>query len=40
MVRTYDTYGGHSTLSLISDFLLQDAESFGSAVSELMSTCR
>src|SRR5262249_41806890 len=38
MARTYNTYGGHSTLSLISDFLLADADNFGSAVSELTVT--
>ncbi len=38
MARTYNTYGGHSTLSLVSDFLLWDAGSFGSAVSELTVT--
>jgi uncharacterized protein YfeS len=38
MARTYNTYGGHSTLSLISDFLLGDADNFGSAVSELTVT--
>ena len=38
MVRTYNTYGGHSTLSLVSDFLLGDADRFGSAVSELTVT--
>ncbi len=38
MARTYNTYGGHSTLSLISDFLLGDAGDFGSAVSELTVT--
>jgi uncharacterized protein YfeS len=38
MACTYNTYGGHSTLSLISDFLLADADDFGSAVSELSVT--
>jgi uncharacterized protein YfeS len=38
MARTYNTYGGHSTLSLISGFLLGDAGDFGSAVSELTVT--
>lgn len=38
MARTYNTYGGHSTLSLISDFLLWDAGDFGSAVAELTLT--
>jgi uncharacterized protein YfeS len=35
MVCTYNTYGGHATLSLISDFLLSDDDHFGSAISEL-----
>ena len=35
MACTYNTLGGHSTLSLISGFLLVDADDFGSAVSEL-----
>lgn len=35
MARTYNTYGGHSSLSLISDFLLWDAGEFGPAISEL-----
>lgn len=38
MARTYNTYGGHSTLSLISDFLLGDDDDFGSALSELTVT--
>jgi uncharacterized protein YfeS len=38
MARTYNTYGGHSTLSLIPDFLLGHADPFGSAVSELSIT--
>jgi uncharacterized protein YfeS len=38
MARTYNTYGGHSTLSLVSDFLLGDADGFGSAISELTVT--
>jgi len=38
MTRTYNTYGGHSTLSLISDFLLGDADDFGSAIIELTVT--
>jgi hypothetical protein len=38
MARTYNTYGGHSTLSLIADFLLGDADGFGPAVSELTVT--
>lgn len=37
MTRTYNTYGGQSTLSLIPDFLLGD-RNFGSAVSELTVT--
>ena len=35
MAHTYNTYGGHPTLSLISDFLAGDADDFGSAMSEL-----
>jgi uncharacterized protein YfeS len=35
MAHTYNTYGGHPTLSLISDFLLGDTDDFGSAVSVL-----
>src|SRR5262249_10152387 len=38
MASTYNTHGGHSTLSLISGFLLVDADDFGSAVSELTVT--
>jgi uncharacterized protein YfeS len=38
MARTYNIYGGHSTLSPISDFLLDGAEDFGPAVSELSVT--
>jgi uncharacterized protein YfeS len=38
MARTYNTYGGHSTLSLISDFLLRDAGDLGPAVTELTVT--
>jgi uncharacterized protein YfeS len=38
MARTYNAYGGHSTLSLISDFLLGDADDFGLAISELTVT--
>ncbi len=38
MARTYNTYGGHSTLSLVSHFLLGDADGFGSAISELTVT--
>ena len=38
MACTYNTYGSDPTLSLISDFLLGDAEDFGSAVSELTVT--
>ena len=33
--RMYNMYGGHSTLSLIPDFLIGDAEGFGPAVTEL-----
>jgi len=38
MARTYNSYGGHSTLSLIPDFLLTDAPDFGKAISELTVT--
>jgi hypothetical protein len=38
MARTYNTYGGDPTLSLISDFLVGNAEDFGSALSELTVT--
>ena len=38
MARTYNSFGGHATLSLISDFLLFDAPSFGPAISELTVT--
>ena len=38
MIRTYNIYGGHPTLSLIPDFLLGDADDFGTAVSELTVT--
>jgi uncharacterized protein YfeS len=38
MARTYDSYGGHSTLSLIPDFLLTDAPLFGAAITELTIT--
>jgi len=35
MTRTYNSWGGHPTLSLIPGFLLRDAGEWGSAVSEL-----
>lgn len=38
MVRTYNTYGGHSTFSMIPDFLLDGAPLLGSAISELTIT--
>jgi uncharacterized protein YfeS len=38
MARTYNSFGGHSTLSLIPDFLIAEAPSFGSAISELTVT--
>src|ERR1700676_1861865 len=38
MSRTYNMYGGHSTLSLIPEFLLGDEDDFGAAVSELTVT--
>lgn len=38
MARTYNSYGGHSTLSMIPGFLLTDAPDFGRAISELTVT--
>jgi len=38
MARTYNIYGGHPSLSLISDFLLKDTDGFGTAISELAVT--
>ena len=38
MARTYNTYGGHSTLSLIPDFLLTGAPLFGPAITEISVT--
>src|SRR5262245_32953093 len=38
MARTYNSFGGHSTLSLIPDFLLTDAPLFGTAITELTVT--
>jgi len=38
MTRTYNSYGGHSTLSLIPGFLLTDAPPFGTAITELTVT--
>ena len=38
MARTYNTYGGDPTLSLIGDFLLGEAADFGPALSELTIT--
>lgn len=38
MIRTYNSYGGHRRLSLIADFLLESAGSFGGAISELTVT--
>jgi uncharacterized protein YfeS len=35
MIRTYNSWGGHLTLSLIPEFLLRDAGEWGAAVSEL-----
>jgi len=35
MTRTYNSWGGHPTLSLIPEFLLREAGEWGSAVSEL-----
>jgi uncharacterized protein YfeS len=38
MASTYNVYGGHAILSLISDYLLSDAQDFGPALSELTVT--
>ena len=38
MARTYSSFGGHSTLSLVPDFVLVDAPSFGPAILELTVT--
>ncbi len=38
MSKTYNCYGGHTTLSLISDFLLKDAPHFGDAIKEITLT--
>jgi uncharacterized protein YfeS len=38
MVRTYNMYGGHSTLSLISELLIGDGDDFGRAIEELTVT--
>jgi uncharacterized protein YfeS len=38
MSRSYNTYGGHPTLSLIPDFLLGGGAEFGAAISELTVT--
>lgn len=38
MAGSYNSYGGHSTLSLIPDFLLTDAPLFGTAIAELTVT--
>jgi uncharacterized protein YfeS len=35
MALTYNSYGGHPTLSLIPEFLLRDVGEWGSAISEL-----
>jgi uncharacterized protein YfeS len=35
LARTYNTYGGHSTLSLVPDLLIGNKGDFGAAVSEL-----
>lgn len=37
-LKAYDSYGGHSTLSLIPEFFLLDAPDFGAAISELSLT--
>lgn len=36
--QTYDSYGGHPTLTLIPEFLLDDAGDFGTAIVELTVT--
>ena len=33
--RTYNAYGGHATLTLIGDYLILDAPSFGDAIEEI-----
>lgn len=38
MAKSYNRYGGHSTLSPIGDFLLIGADSFGDAIKELTVT--
>jgi uncharacterized protein YfeS len=35
MACSYNTYGGHATLSLIGDFIVADAPEFGTGVTEL-----
>jgi hypothetical protein len=38
MTRTYNSYGGHHTLSLIPGYILADAPCFGAAINELTVT--
>jgi len=38
MVKSYDSYGAHTTLSAIGDFLLRDAGHFGAAIGEITVT--
>jgi uncharacterized protein YfeS len=38
IAKSYDCYGGHTTLSAIGDFLLRDAPHFGDAVKEITVT--
>ena len=38
MAKSYDCYGGHTSLSPIGDFLLMKANNFGDAVKELTVT--
>jgi uncharacterized protein YfeS len=35
MASSYNTYGGHATLSLLADFILAEAPEFGAGVTEL-----
>lgn len=38
MAKSYNSYGGHTTLSPIGDFLLQGASDFGDAITEITVT--
>ena len=38
MVKTYNLYGGNTSLSLIADYLSDDAPYFGPAINELTVT--